>query len=425
MLNGEQDKRPIAYLAPEIPGPSSTFVYNEIIEIENFGVSVRPYSLHTVKAMVGDTRLSELAQCCEYLYAQSPSSLFKANVNVFWQSPRKYIGAFIRCNGDAIKCLSKPRIAAGLMYRFFVAGVLAHRLLKENVRHLHCHFSHIATDVGMYAALQSGTPFSFTAHANDIFERGYLLREKGARAKFVATISDFNIKYLMNAGIVADKLKLVRCGVDIEKFAPRTPVAKKQEVATIGFLGRLVEKKGVDLLVSAIRLLLDSGAHVHLQIMGEGPLEPTLREQVKTLRLEEHVTFGGALPHHQVSTWFEHIDYFVFPGKMDSNGDMDGIPVVLMEAMMRGVPVVATRVSGIPELVRRNETGYIASPDPEELANALLTALSESEEEKASKIWRAINLVKTEFNLAHNAKLLFHYICADKAERECQTSLPC
>lgn len=425
MLSGVQDNRPIAYLAPEIPGPSSTFVYNEIIEIEKLGISVRPFSLHTVNPITEDNRLNAIAKRCEYLYAQSASSLFKANVSVLFRFPWKYASALIKCSADALKYLGKPRVAAGLFYRFFVAGFLTRRLIREEVKHLHCHFSHIAADVGMYAALQSGVPFSFTAHANDIFERGYLLREKGARAKFVATISNFNIEFLINAGIADDKLKLVRCGVDTRKFAPRTPTAEKRSVITIGFLGRLVEKKGVDLLISAIHLLINKGVPVRLQIMGNGPLESTLRAQVEALGLNEYVTFGGALPHHQVSSWFEHVDYFAFPGKVDSNGDMDGIPVVLMEAMMRGVPVVATRVSGIPELVRSNETGYLASPDPEELAHTILTALSEPEEEKTRKIQGAIRLVETEFNLADNAKILFQHIHADIADRKCQTSLPC
>lgn len=410
----------VAYLAPEIPGLSSTFVYNEIIELKKLGIDVAAFSLHSVCTEREDQDVREIAESCTYLYRQPAIQLIQKNLTIFAAFPRRYITSLWKCVKDSAKCLYLPRVAAGLIYRFLISGYLAQALVERKVTHLHCHFSHISTDVGMYASLISGIPFSFTAHANDIFERAYLLKEKGHRAKFVATISIFNIEALKAKGIAEEKLALVRCGVDTSKFSPRSTLTRNEEKKKIGFLGRLVEKKGIDLLIDALRILIDQGENIELEIMGDGPMIDALIGQANRLGLSRHIHFGGALRHDQVATWFECIDYFAFPGKMDANGDMDGIPVVLMEAMMRGVPVIATEVSGIPELVRDKQTGYLAQPHPEDIARAISNAISESEGEISEKIQRAISLVATEFNLSENAKLLTRHIYAHSNFHSCR-----
>ena len=416
-------KNTIAYLAPEIPGPSSTFVYNEIIEVEKLGLEVVPYSLHSIRLNSDNEKVRNIANKCSYLYTASLPEILKSNVQRLITSPFRYISTMAICLTDSAKCLRKPKVATGLIFRFFIASHLAAQPRFKEIKHLHCHFSHISTDVGMYAALLSKTPFSFTAHANDIFERGYLLKEKGQRAKFVATISKFNISVLQECGIQHDKLKLVRCGVDTEKFLPRIRKVSDDKLRIIGFLGRLVEKKGVDLLISAVGNLINQNLMVRLEIMGSGPLEDTLRAQVTDLGIDQHVYFGGALNHDQVSDWFERIDYFALPGKVDSQGDMDGIPVVLMEAMMRGVPVIATSVSGIPELVVNNETGRLANPNVDSLTRELISLCGEPEHTLMARANHAINLVREEFNLAKNVEKLAAHISSREADYQCQTHL--
>ena len=413
----------IAYLAPEIPGPSSTFVYNEIIEVERLGLEVIPYSLHSINLNTNNEAVRNIANKCSYLYEAPFAEILKSNVKRIIATPFRYISTLAICLTDCVKCFRKPKIATGLIYRFFIASHLVAQPRFNEIKHLHCHFSHISTDVAMYAALQSHIPFSFTAHANDIFERGYLLKEKGKRAKFVATISKYNISVLQEKGIPKDKLKLVRCGVDTEKFLPRARRISDSSPKTIGFLGRLVEKKGVDLLIGAVGNLINQNVPVRLEIMGSGPLEHKLRAQVTELGIDRSVYFGGALNHDQVSEWFGNIDYFAFPGKVDSQGDMDGIPVVLMEAMMRGVPVIATSVSGIPELVVNNQTGKLAHPSVESLARELKAICAEPEHTLIMRANRAINLVRQEFNLARNVQKLAGYISSGEADYQCQTHL--
>ncbi|MBN8429465.1 glycosyltransferase [Microbulbifer salipaludis] len=413
----------IAYVAPEIPGPSSTFVYNEIIEVEKFGVQVFPFSLHSVDGVSTNKTVRYVAERCTYLYGIGLASLLTVNLLLFINRPVSYLSSMATCILDVAKCIARPRVALGLIYRFLVAGFLAREVSDKGLKHIHCHFSHIASDVGMYAAKICRIPFSFTAHANDIFERGYLLKEKSARAKFIATISIFNIKKLASLGINREKIKLVRCGVDSHTFSPRSRVRKERHEKIIGFLGRLVEKKGVDLLISAAEILIRQGHSVHLEVMGDGPLLSELQGIADSLSIADHITFGGPLSHTSVSSWFEKIDYFVFPGKIDSNGDMDGIPVVLMEAMMRGVPVIATNVSGIPELVRNGDTGRLVSPAAKDIAAAIDEAILDTDEQEAQKVTRAINLVQSEFNITENTRKLVEYFDIDAAPQICPTSL--
>ena len=248
----------------------------------------------------------------------------------------------------------------------------------------------------MYASAFSGVPFTIMAHANDIFERGLLLRQKAQRALKLVTISQYNVAYLRSVGVPEDKLAVVRCGVS---FAPRPDVPAFENKARyrIGTLCRLVEKKGVDDLLHALALLQGAPWQVELSIVGDGPLRSELERLAGKLGLHDSVQFVGALGHAAVTGWLHSLDVFVVACKKDSNGDMDGIPVVLMEAMSQRVPVVSTRLSGIPELVVHGSTGLLASPaDPASLAHELRSLL-DSPELRARCAQAAVHYVETEF----------------------------
>jgi glycosyltransferase involved in cell wall biosynthesis len=209
------------------------------------------------------------------------------------------------------------------------------------------------------------------AHANDIFERGLLLPRKALRAKKLLTISEHNRRYLEQLGVASGKLAVVRCGVSFAA-APVLPKPSFRSRYRIGTLGRLVEKKGMDVLLRAIAELRQKPYAIELAVAGDGPMHAELAALAASLGLGEIVRFEGSLSHSQVATWMRSLDLFVLACKADSNGDMDGIPVVLMEAMSQSIPVVSTRLSGIPELIRHEETGLLAQPgDPLDLANQI------------------------------------------------------
>lgn len=375
-MNAASPRQIIAYLAPEIPALSATFVYEEMLGLARRGVTVIPVSVHRPHQPAENQ--AELASRVRYLYQGSRAKQLLAGlIRLPFQSGAWKALGWLRA--DIVECGPLRPASWKLAYQFLVAVRLAELLKQEQCTHLHVHFAHVPTQIAMYAAALSGVPFTIMAHANDIFERGLLLRRKAERAVKMLTISAHNIAYLKSVGVPAEKLAIVRCGVSFAA-RPTLPVAARREIYRIGSLGRLVEKKGMDVLIRALAALRDKPYRIELSIAGDGPLRGELERLVEESGLTGTVQFVGSLAHHQVREWMHGLDAFVLACKQDANGDMDGIPVVLMEAMSQSVPVISTRLSGIPELVVDAKTGLLAEPgNPADLAARIDQLLGSTE----------------------------------------------
>lgn len=352
---------PIAYLAPEIPALSATFVYEEIYALEERGIRVIPFSVRSPGA---SARGHEgLARRTTVLYGW----------NSAWASLLGWLGVLRRPGGRSALSLLRSdfRKLGGLsipsmklLFQFGIASRFSRLLLTSKCVHLHVHFAHVPTQIAMYASAMSGITFTFVGHANDLFQRPLLLREKAERSARFVTISDFNRRYLEKIGVPAGKIAVVRCGVDLPPARAFTRKAfGSSGKVRIGSLGRLVEKKGMDVLIDVVSMLVSRGHEVEVEIAGDGPAKSTLQTRILDLGLSPRVALVGPLDHSRVLEWLSSIDIFVLACRMDKNGDMDGIPVVLMEAMATGIPVVSTRLSGIPELVIDGETGVLVEPN--------------------------------------------------------------
>lgn len=352
----------IAYLGPEIPALSATFIYREILALERHGVSVLSLSVHKPKHAATEAEAWELARRTVYLYAASISKLLLANLKSAFTNPAAYFSALSMALSDIRESGISRMQSWKMLYQFLAAAHAATHIKQHKATHLHVHFAHVPTQIAMYAAAIAGVPFSFTSHANDLFQRGSLLEKKVERSARAVTISDYNVRWLQEQGIDVAKVSIVRCGINSKEFTPKTSQADATHKPKIGTLGRLVEKKGFDILLESVCALSCEGHEFELQIAGNGPLEKILQHQVQELGLQNHVTFIGPLPHDRVADWMKSLDLFVLACKRDSNGDQDGIPVVLMEAMALGVPVVSTTISGIPELIVHEENGMLAMP---------------------------------------------------------------
>ena len=262
--------------------------------------------------------------------------------------------------------------------------------------------------LAMYASAFAGIPFTIMAHANDIFERGLLLPRKAARSLKMLTISEYNVAYLRGIGVAESQLAVVRCGV---AFPVRDAIAAAhRDRYRVGTLGRLVEKKGVDDLLRALAALRDQAWEWELSVAGDGPLRPALEALATELGIADRVRFEGALGHEAVLPWLQSLDVFALACKADARGDMDGIPVVLMETMSQRVPVVSTRLSGIPELVIHEQTGLLAEPaDPASLA-AQLGRMLDSPALRQQLSDAAVTHVQAEFGLDVNLDRLMRYL---------------
>src|SRR5437763_255743 len=308
--------------------------------------------------------------------------------------------------------LPSRRVAYPLKH-FWRAGWLARELDQAGVTHLHAHFAHSPASVAHFVHLLTGLPYSVTAHAMDIYTSPpdrLALRLRAAR--FVVTCTGYNAQYL--AGLMgtaaAQRLHRIYHGVDLCKFNPKGGTAPGPrtpgDTPTILAVGRLVEKKGYPYLIDACRLLIDRGYDVRLRIVGGGEMKEALRRHIAEVGLDERIELLGARPQDEVIELYRTATVFALPCVVLDNGDRDGIPNVLVEAMRLGLPVVSTAASGIPELVVDEGTGLLVPPrDAEALASAL-ARLPDDAELRARLAAGAAHRVAHEFDLAANAAML-------------------
>lgn len=404
----------LAYLAPEIPALSATFVYEELLGLERRGFTIVPVSIRAPASPASG--MAALCQRTAVLYdAPAPRLAMRGLA-----AAASFRGRIFRPLGWLLRDMASVgpwrKQAWKLGYQWLMGANLARLLVRRGCTHLHVHFAHTPAQVAMYASAFSGIPFTVTAHANDIFERPLLLPRKARRAWKMLTISQFNVDHLRRIGVPAAKLAVVRCGVSFSARADR-PLFEHRERYRVGTLCRLVEKKGIDDLIRATALLREAPWQLELSVAGDGPMLQSLKALAVELGVADRVRFEGALAHQAVTDWLHSLDVFALPCKTDARGDMDGIPVALMEAMSQRVPVVSTRISGIPELVVHERTGLLAEPaNPPSLARELGRLLDDPTlRQRLSDA--AVQHVELEFGQAQNLdRLMRHFTPEAQAE---------
>jgi colanic acid/amylovoran biosynthesis glycosyltransferase len=294
---------------------------------------------------------------------------------------------------------------------------LALLVRDRGIGHLHAHFASVATTVARLAGRLAGVPYSFTAHAKDIFHDSVDpddLRRKLADAHHVVTVSDYNRGFLQSRyGPAAGGVTRVYNGVDLALFRPH-PVADRPPV--VAAVGRLVEKKGFDVLVRACARLAATGRPLRCVIAGTGPLGPQLAAQVQTLGLAGVVDLAGPLPQAAVRQLVAGAAAFAAPCVVGADGNQDGLPTVLIEAMALGTPVVSTDVTGIPELLADGVTGLaVPQHDDAALAAALARLLDDPGlRERLARAARA--LVERDFDSRRQAGQLAALLAAPAAQ---------
>jgi len=271
----------------------------------------------------------------------------------------------------------------GPPWHFFEAAYLVDVLSRSPADHLHAHFASTPTRVALFAHRLSGIPYTFTAHAKDIFVsdlEAFRVKLEGARA--VVTCTQYNRDFLSKQyGPLCDgKLHCIYHGLDISQF--KFSLSRRDEAGepVILSVARLVEKKGLEDLIIAADILRRPGRTFKVEIIGSGPLRDPLKAHAQRLGLADRVSLVGAQAHDAVCLAYQRASVFVLPCVVASNGDRDGIPNVLLEAMASGVPVVSTPVSGIPELIESGVNGILVPQhDARSLADAIERLLASRE----------------------------------------------
>jgi len=267
-----------------------------------------------------------------------------------------------------------PGEFAKALYELTACCCFAGKCRRFGAEHIHVHFASRSLSLGLMMGMLTGLPVSCTVHAFDIFTRSPgSLRMRLAKCKFIASISQFNVEYLRNTcgSSVADLCRVVHCGIDADKFRS---VTHQPEWGRIVCVCRLSPKKGLDVAIRACAKLRDNNVKFTFEIAGDGPQRRALEELIERLYLSDKIKLLGARPNDQLTELFCRASVFLMPCVKTTDGDMDGIPVAMMEAMACEVPVVSTVISGIPELVEDGITGRLA---PDKNADALAQILQE------------------------------------------------
>ncbi len=375
------DALAILYIASQLPKRSETFVYREVLALRAAGKRVLVASVHPPERGLGEPQLDALADEAIPIYGAGVFRMLVDAVIEKWTHLPRTIGIFWQAHFDAwgnddVKGIGILKI----FWQAIAAMALARRVRKLGVTHIHAHMAHVPTTIAMYAARQLGISFSFTGHAADIFRDRALLKPKLERAKFVSCISEWHREFYRAIVPRPDEdYPVIRCGVDTKEFSARADEAvcatdrgADRRSALILGVGRLVPKKGFDLLLDALAKLRDSGLKFRAIIGGDGPEFEKLKSLRVEKKLTEMVEMPGALANRDVRKLLGETSIFVLPCRVDSSGDKDGIPVVLMEAMACGVPCVSGDLPAIRELIADGKSGRMVPPgDVAALTSAL------------------------------------------------------
>jgi glycosyltransferase involved in cell wall biosynthesis len=368
----------MVYVLGAFPKVSETFIAGEIAELRRQGVDIVVFSLQRPPA-TSPVQPDDAAGLDRTTYlpvgARGTVVLGLAVLRTFVENRRRAASTF----RWAIRCALSGHNRSEFL-RFGQAAYIAQRLPK-GADHIHAHFAHGPATCASMVSRLSGVPYSFTAHARDIFEYGdkRLVRDKVAAAKSVIAISEHGERRVIDlAGErLADRVHLVHNGIDLTRFPRRlTEPSGQPQVLCVA---RLVEKKGQDTLLRAVAMLGRRGRTVECELIGDGPLRADLERTAAWLGIADRVRFSGSVDAAGVLAAYQKATMFVLPCQVDANGDQDGLPVSLVEAMAVGVPVISTRISGIPELVTDGVSGLLVEPrDAQALADAMARVIDDA-----------------------------------------------
>jgi colanic acid/amylovoran biosynthesis glycosyltransferase len=396
----------VGYVVSGYPAVSHTFITREVQALRRLGVQVRTFSIRATPPtqLLSEEDRQEMAVTTAILPI-APPSLARVHLQAFLQRPISYL----RTLASAVR-LGEPTPRATLWRIFYFAEaiVLWSHCRRSGIRHLHAHFANVASWVSMLAAefgVEDGFTWSFTMHGPTEFANveAFALEQKVIDARFVACISDFCRSQLMR--IVSPdawhKIVEVPCGLRFGAVTTSSVVDDGSDRAIhVLCVGRLVPDKGQELLIDAVAGLRDAGHDIHVTLIGDGPDRERLEHRARKLDSSSAIAFTGSLPQLELVTYLARADIFCLPSFAE------GLPVAIMEAMALGVPVISTRIAGIPELIIDGENGRLISPGRVDLLQAAILELATTPSLRESWGRRGRETVRARHDVDESARLL-------------------
>lgn len=395
----------IAYIVSRFPHLPETFILREMIHLEKLGWQIELYPLIIQRQeVIHEEARPWLMRAHKVPWISIP--LLQSNLSRIVKHPSQYFGLLGRVVRENIQ---SPKFLARAILLFPRSVWMADEFKRQGIRHIHAHYATHPALVAWLINQLSGIAYSVTVHAHDIFVEKPMLATKLHDSVFISAISEFNRKYLadMFGPWVNEKTQIVRCGIEPSYYqsARRNGNGKSIPLEIIS-VGSLQPYKGHIYLIKACAELVRRGIPFHCRIVGGGDLHAMLERAIQDNNLERHIELLGPHKQDEVSQLLRTANCYVQPSIVTHTGKMEGIPVALMEAMATGIPVVATAISGVPELVRSGETGWLVPPED---VHALADALSEIYANPAEAARRADlgrKWVLEEFELSSNVRKL-------------------
>ncbi len=394
-----------AYLFERFPSFGQTFCYREVAELARQGVSSPIFAIRNPKGEPPQDWDQRIVERVHYLPGEEQLLREVRQASKKGKLTEEVIGALDEW-GRRTDFL-----------RLYQAVYVGLRLQEIGIRHVHAHFAGMAARTAFWIGKFFPITFSFTAHANDIFaprdfEIG--LDKLVDAARVIVTETDYAEKFLRERfPDRGDRIHRIYNGLDLAPFMRADFSSTPPLIVAVG---RLIAKKGFADLIRACRLLMERGKSFRCEIIGEGPLEDELREQIAQLDLQGCVELPGAKPQHEIREYLAAATAFVLPSMIDPDGGMDNLPTVIMEAMAASLPVISTAIGGIPEMVIQKETGFLVPPgDVAALAGAIECVFDEVG--LARRLGeRGFRRAKELFSIEKNVRSLLARIDPDKNE---------
>jgi len=402
----KSDNVPLAIVVKCWPRLSETFVAQEIAALEARGQSFEIWSLrhpaNEKKHPLHEQVTALVRYLPEYLH-QEVGRVIKC-----WKTCRKlpgYAQAWQIFKADVRRDCTRNRVR-----RFGQACVFAAET-PDSIKAVYAHFLHTPSSVARYAAIMRGIPWSYSAHAKDIWTSpDWELKEKldsnSYGASFGVTCTAIGAKHLRSMCDSDDRIDLVYHGLDLSRFPPppqRIDRSSDQPLRILS-VGRLVEKKGYDRLIAALALLPDTINWQFIHV-GGGELKSSLQQQASVAKLNDSINWLGEREQPEVIEAMRNADVFILPSRIAANGDRDGLPNVLMEAASQKLPIIATSVSAIPEFLQHNVHALLAEDNAEALA-AAIGELAENQSKRASMAEAAYQRLVDDFGMDAGIEVL-------------------
>jgi len=395
-------KKAVAYIVKKFPVLSETFILYEILELEAQGIPVHIFSLERPNDPTFHEDLPKLKAHISYIPDFS-------DMNSLWKHSARASNHYGKSYKNALAYALK-HMKPSLVWRFFQSCYVANQAKRFGVRHFHAHFATRPTSVAFFASMITSLPYSFTAHAMDIFKHRLStrsLRKKIRLANFVVTISDYNKKHLSQI-VDGDSRKIVRIynGIDVEKFRTNS-VAKKSPFKFL-CVARLVEKKGHRFLIEACDMLRKRGVKFECWLVGKGGLRSSISELIKQKKLSDCVKLLGPYPQSGVVSFYKKAHAYVLPCIIASDGNREGLPVSVVEALGSGLPVITTCMTGITEVIEPNHNGLLVPfKDAKALASAMERLIEDNDLYNHLKS-NTRKVVESRFDIRETSKVLYN-----------------